>query len=117
MINEATLILSLIFLIFLIMASVGYLFFIIIDRFEMRKSFATIYIIGQVILSMIIAFGIYQFIVPYVDPSNIHIENLRNYSFYYVLGWNVYFAVQASVFLVNGIGHQIYAARKFKDDF
>ncbi|MBU9723608.1 MULTISPECIES: hypothetical protein [Bacillaceae] len=117
MINEATLIISLVFLILLIMASVGYLFYIIIDRFRMKKWIGTFYIIGQVLFSFLIATGIYQLILPFVDPSNLHIENLRNYSFYYVISWNAYFAVITLVFLINAIIHRVYARKKFKDEY
>ncbi|MBM7096308.1 MULTISPECIES: hypothetical protein [Alteribacter] len=118
MINEATLIVALVFLFLLIFASVGYLFFIIIERIRMTKLKTTLYITGLMIVSFLFSVAIYHFIVsPLVDPSNVYIENLRNYSFYYVIGWNAYFAVLTVILLLLAVGHHIYAVKKDKEYF
>ncbi|UCZ52414.1 hypothetical protein LGQ02_16450 [Bacillus shivajii] len=115
MINEATLIISLLILFFLIFVSVGYLFFIFIERLEMTGKKSTLYISAQVLGSVLLTFIIYHFLSPYVDPSGLYIENLRNYSFYYVLGWNAFFAIMAAIFFINAICHHIYARKKERD--
>ncbi|WP_026690782.1 hypothetical protein [Alteribacter aurantiacus] len=118
MINEATLVITLVILFLFIFASVGYLFFVIIERIQMTKFKTTVYIFTLMIVSFLCSVAIYHFIVsPFVDPANIYIENLRNYSFYYVIGWNAYFAVLTAILLLMAIGHHIYAVKKEKEHF
>ncbi|WP_096189869.1 hypothetical protein [Evansella halocellulosilytica] len=115
MINEATLIISLLVIFFLIFVSVGYLFFVFIERLEFTGKKTTVYITVQVIGTILLTLIIYHFISPFVDPSGMYIENLRNYSFYYVIGWNVFFSIMALIFIVNAIVHHIYARKKERE--
>ncbi len=84
----------------------------------MTKIKTTVYIFALMIVSFIVSIGIYHFIVgPLVDPAHMQIDNLRNYSFYYVIGWNAYFAVLTTILFLLALGHHVYAVKKERDYF
>jgi hypothetical protein len=113
MINEATLVISLVMLMFTTFAAVGYLFYILTDRIEMTKLKSTLYIMLQVTGTLLIAVAFYHFgIARWTDPSNMHMESIKDYSFYYIIGWNGFFGVLSLLYLINAAVHHIYAKKK-----
>ncbi|MCE7791502.1 hypothetical protein K8O68_03565 [Salipaludibacillus sp. CUR1] len=113
MINEATLIILLVVLMMMNFFSVGYLFFVLIDKIQMSKIKTTFYITFQTVFTFILALAIYHFFLSrFTDPAHLDFPNLRDYSFYYVVGWNVFFAVLAILYIANAVIHHIYAKKK-----
>ena len=111
MINETTLTISLVILMALIFVSIGYLFFVLINRLQMKIFVATLYIIVQVTVCLVAGTGIYHIISPYVDSTQLSIESLQNYSFYHLMGWNVYFGILAFILIISAISHQLYSIK------
>jgi len=113
MINEATLVLLLVVFMMFNFISVGYLFYVLVDRIQMTKLKSTFYITFQVLFTFLIAVGIYHFFLSnWTDPAHLDIPNLRDYSFYYMVGWNAFFGVLAFLYLTNAIIHHVYAKKK-----
>ncbi|WP_280770031.1 hypothetical protein [Salipaludibacillus daqingensis] len=113
MINEATLVILLVVFMMFNFISVGYLFYVLVDRIQMTKIKSTFYITFQVIFTFLVAVAIYHFFLStWTDPAHLNFPNLRDYSFYYVVGWNAFFGVLAILYLANAVAHHVYAKKK-----
>ncbi|QKS72142.1 hypothetical protein FLK61_36400 [Paenalkalicoccus suaedae] len=115
MINEATLAILLVVFMMLNFVTVGYLFFVLIDKMRMSKVKSTLYITLQVISTFLVALLFYHFVISrFTDPAYLNFPNLRDYSLYYMIGWNAFFAFLALLYLLNAIAHHIYAKRRLE---
>ncbi|UTR11097.1 hypothetical protein MM300_01830 [Evansella sp. LMS18] len=114
MINETTLTISLIILMLFILAGVIYLFFVIMERLKINRVTALFYAFLQASVSIIIAGVVFQWMSPLTDPSELHFHHLLNYSFYPVIGWNVFLGIVAAAFIGNGAVHHLVSYRKSK---